>query len=37
MINSYGFKLSPWMMPWLIWIGDVVEKWALLIKVEDSA
>jgi hypothetical protein len=28
--------VSPWMVPRLIWIGDVVEKWAPLIEVEDS-
>lgn len=27
MMNGYGLNVSPWMVPLLIWIGEVVPKW----------
>lgn len=28
MMNRYELYVSPWMVPWLIWIGGVVMEWA---------
>lgn len=35
MMNRYMLRVSPWMVLWLIWIAEVVVKWAPQKKVDE--